>query len=264
MPSASPPPGYQPTRLETDDDIREALQARRDGRAAETPLYRPAQRPPLALLCVLDDGGDDGEWVRVRTDRFVVGRTEGDLRVPHDALMSARHAELTRAGGDGGPLWLLADLDSTNGTFVRVGSAVLKSGQEFIVGRSRYRFDAGAADAPGAPPAGGGATRSWHADRELAGLPTLTELAPTGDGPRLPLTRAEYWVGRDAQACAVVPRGDPYVCPRHARLYRGDKGRWHVANFRSVNGVWLRVERMPLDRGCQFLLGEQRFLLRVP
>jgi len=281
------PPGYQPTRLETDDDIHAALQAKRAALAArlaasapasaavpegpaepapsETPQFRPTQRPALALLIVLDDGRDDGEKVRIRSDRFVIGRTEGDLRIGHDTLMSARHAELSRPGGDGGPLWVLTDLESTNGTFVRIGTGLLKSGHEFILGRSRYRFDGGQADDPPPHPgATAGATRPWHPERELLAVPSLTELYPTGDGPRVPLTKGEYWIGRDARACAIVPRGDPYVCPRHARLYRDQKQRWHIANFNSVNGVLLRVEKMSLDRGCRFLLGEQRFTFRIP
>ena len=31
----------------------------------------------------------------------------------------------------------------------------------------------------------------------------------------------------------------------------------------SLNGLWLRVDRIPLDTSCQFRLGEQRFLFRV-
>jgi pSer/pThr/pTyr-binding forkhead associated (FHA) protein len=287
-PAGQRPAGYQPTRLETDDDIHAALQAKRAALAArlagsaaanpapreaaavpappETPAFRPTQRPALALLIILDDGRDDGETIRIRADRFVIGRTDGDLCIAHDALISSRHAELSRALGDGEPLWLLTDLDSTNGTFVRIGSAVLKSGHEFILGRSRYRFDAGGTDdaPPSNPGVPAGATRTWQAERQLVAVPSLIEQSPTGDGARLPLTKSEYWIGRDARACTIVPRGDPYVCPRHARLYRDEKNRWHLANHHSVNGVWLRVEKMQLDRGCQFLLGEQRFLLRIP
>ena len=49
----------------------------------------------------------------------------------------------------------------------------------------------------------------------------------------------------------------------HARLYRDAKGRWHVANNKSANGVWVRAEQMPLTGSCQFQVGEQRFLFRV-
>jgi pSer/pThr/pTyr-binding forkhead associated (FHA) protein len=288
-PAGQRPAGYQPTRLETDDDIHAALQAKRAALAArlaasapaspataapepaaepappETPHYRPSLRPALPLLIVLDDGRDDGETVRIRSNRFVIGRSDGDLRIGHDILMSARHAELSRPDGEGGPQWVLTDLDSTNGTFVRVGNALLKTGHEFILGRSRYRFDAGQTDdAPPPKPGAAGATRTWIPEHGSAAVPSLTELTLTGDGPSVPLVNAEYLIGRDARACAIVPRGDPYVCPRHARLYRDEKNRWHVANHHSVNGVWLRIEKMTLERGCRFLLGEQRFLFRIP
>src|SRR5439155_19569987 len=58
--------------------------------------YRPTQRPPMALLCILDDGSDEGEIVRLRADKYTLGRIEGDITIPHDALISARHAELFR------------------------------------------------------------------------------------------------------------------------------------------------------------------------
>jgi hypothetical protein len=61
----------------------------------------------------------------------------------------------------------------------------------------------------------------------------------------------------------VVLADDPLVSPRHARIYRNAKQRWHIENCRSVNGVWLRIDRMALDAACQFQVGEQRFLFRV-
>ena len=79
----------------------------------------------------------------------------------------------------------------------------------------------------------------------------------------MPLTRAEYWIGSDRVACAIVPADDPFVSPRHARLSKDAKGRWQVVNNKSVNGVWVRVEQMELAGSCQFQLGEQRFSLKV-
>jgi pSer/pThr/pTyr-binding forkhead associated (FHA) protein len=294
-----------PTRLESADEIRVALQAHQADLLAQAglaavpvvpatttapdspppaakappapvPLFRPTQRPPLALLCVFDDGGTDGEWFRLRGDRFVIGRAEGDLVLGHDAQISSRHAELVRQRTEeGGWEWLLTDLGSTNGTFVRVGNALIKDGQEFLVGRTHYRFEA----APPAPPAAtqvqpldvnaplgaaARATASWIQLGDRQPVPTLVELTPAGPGLRVPLTQSEYWIGSDARSCPVVPPNDPYVGPWHARVYRDSKGRWHVANSKSVNGVWVRVEQMPLTGSCQFQLGEQRFLFRVP
>ena len=100
----------QGTRLETDEDVRRALQMHRPaarGRlpavkataAADDcpPLFRPILRPPTPILTVCDDGSESGESVRIRKDRFVIGRTEGDLVIPHDTQISGRHAELRQS-----------------------------------------------------------------------------------------------------------------------------------------------------------------------
>jgi pSer/pThr/pTyr-binding forkhead associated (FHA) protein len=271
------------TRLESDDEIRQALLARRAAarkpaaaRDAVPPApadtdpepFRPRQRPPMALLCIVDDGKEDGEWVRLRNDRSVIGRGEGDIRIPHDAMMSGRHAEISRQQVQGAIRWFLTDLQSTNGTYVRVGSALLKHGQEILIGHGHYRFEAalGLPDKEGGAPAADEApqaTVSWHEQPVRNLVPSLVELARPGGGPRVPLSLAEYWIGRDAASCAIVRADDALVNARHARLYRDAKNQWHIENNKSRNGLWVRIEQMPLSAACQFQLGEQRFVLRV-
>ena len=51
----------------------------------------------------------------------MIGRTEGDVLIPHDDMISGQHAELTRRQEPGRCRWHLADLNSRNGTYVRVG-----------------------------------------------------------------------------------------------------------------------------------------------
>ncbi len=285
--AAKPPPGNRSpepremTRLETDDEIRQALEVRRArlaGKAPakrqlaaepatvepETQAYRPLQRPPLTKLCILDDGRHDGEWVRLRGDRCVIGRDEGDIRIPYDGMMSGRHAELTRHRIPDGFRWFLTDLQSTNGTFVRVGSTILRHQDELNIGLGHYRLEV-----PGsAPPEESAATprqatRSWQEGSVRSLVPSLVELTAAGPGPRFPLTLPEYWIGRDPKACPIARPDDLLVNPRHARLYRDAKGQWHIENHKSLNGVWLRIDQLPLGTGCHFQLGEQRFLLRV-
>src|SRR4051794_6574272 len=41
--------------------------------------HRPVNRPPMALLCAVDDGSEQGEWFRIRGDRTVIGRSQGDV-----------------------------------------------------------------------------------------------------------------------------------------------------------------------------------------
>jgi pSer/pThr/pTyr-binding forkhead associated (FHA) protein len=233
--------------------------------ADDTQPFRPAQRPSMAVLCVLDDGDDDGEAIRIRTDVFVIGRVEGDLVIPHDSGISGRHAEISRRLEGGLYRWYLKDLQSTNGTFVRASSGVLHHQQEILLGGRRYRFEAAAAvAAEGAtPPA---TTRKWQAvdPAEAAGPghPWLVELNVGGAGKRFPLAGAEHCAGRDPRQCSIV-LDHPMISPRHARFHRDDRGRWHVQNAKSLNGLWLRVQEIPLERGGQFQCGEQRFAIRV-
>jgi hypothetical protein len=289
-----------PTRLEFADDIQAAIRARqaellgqgslensesarpeRKATVAEPPgpmvkFFRPSLRPPMAVLVVFDDGGDEGQTVRLRGERFVIGRSEGDLQIPHDGQISGRHAELVRRRDeDGAWVWTLTDLGSTNGSFVRAGSALLKDGQEFLIGRTRYRFEEDLAASGDTdpetemPPAAESAASSsratvpWISASALP-APNIVELTASGPGARVSLVKPEYWIGAERSACLISPADDPFVSPRHARVYRGSKGRWHLRNNKSVNGVWIRVEQMELTGSCYFQLGEQRFAFKVP
>ncbi|MBY0230730.1 MAG: FHA domain-containing protein [Gemmataceae bacterium] len=229
------PPG---TRIESVEAIRRAHQARSATRLEAAPVpepqpWRPSRRPPLGLLCALDDGSDEGEWVRLRCTPFVIGRTSGDLLIPHDDLVSGRHLEITRKHGPGGWRWVLADLGSTNGTFVRVASLRLKHEGELLLAGRRYRFDE-------------------------AG-PALVEVLPEGDGPRYPLEAGQD-AGRDPARCAVLI-DDPFLDPVHARIARDPEG-WALSAASTLNGTWLRVARANVGNACHFQVGEQRFLLR--
>jgi len=57
--------------------------------------FQPTVRPPIAFLTVFDDGKTEAEVIRIRENRFVIGRTEGELRIPIDGRISGRHVEIT-------------------------------------------------------------------------------------------------------------------------------------------------------------------------
>lgn len=281
-----PPEPQEGTRLESDEEIRQALQARRARLAAKAPPAppgaqakppmaapveiepqpeRPVLRPPVALLCVLDDGKTDGEWVRLRAERTVIGRTDGEVRIPHDGAISGQHAELVRQRIGNGFRWSLVDLKSTNGTYVRIGSSILRHENEFLIGAGRYRFEAASsAIAPSPTGTPMQTTQPWSGAPIHAFVPSLVELGPAGPLHRINLTLPEYWIGRDAKSCPIARSDDVLVNARHARLYRDAKGQWHIENNKSLNGLWLRiVEPMPLGSACQFRMGEQRFIFRM-
>lgn len=245
-PSTAAPPEPATTLLESFDSwarlLRHGESQRRQaspaaGRphAAEPPEalpYRPLLRRPLALLHVVDDGHEDGETIRLRADRVVIGRTEGDVKIPHDISMSTRHAVLDRGPGAS---WLLGDAGSAGGTFVRVTSARLHDGSCLQLGSSRLRFDA----VRGADPA-------------------LVELGPDGDGKRHACSGPLTTIGRAGGACDIQI-GDPFTSPLHAEVHATDGG-WRIEN-RGLNGLWVRISGpVKLSQPAQFQCGEQRFV----
>jgi pSer/pThr/pTyr-binding forkhead associated (FHA) protein len=277
IPNPFPLPGDYPddsaigTRRETGHEIPQAEEPAKPPAAREEPAevgeadpYRPTQRPPMAVLCILDDGSDDGEWLRLRADRIVIGRVDGDIVIPHDHLISSRHAELCRVESKGQLVWQLRDLSSTNGTYVRISTAIVESGQQILLGGRYYRFDdplaaAAGRDGDDAP----GTRRAIGGPNNPVLVPSLVHLTEKGDGERFFLGGVDNWIGRDGRQCAVVLADDRMVSPCHARLYRTDDGRWTIADARSRNGTWFRVLKVKLKRTSYFQLGEQRFMLRI-
>lgn len=262
------------TRLESLEEIRRAVNEHLSPKPKEQPAdagtipFRPLRRPPLALLCILDDGRDDGEWVRLRADQVVIGRNEGNINIQHDTMMSSRHAEISRKAVKGGYRWFLTDLDSTNGTWVRIAGVVLRDGQELLIGGRRYRFSAAQPGAESSAESKDDAnhpqsTRGWQSVVAADLVPSLVELRSDGEGKRFFLTRQDNWIGSSVAQASVVLSDDPLVSPRHARVYRDAKGQWHIENAQSLNGLWIRVERLPLEGAAQFQLGEQRFFFKL-
>jgi pSer/pThr/pTyr-binding forkhead associated (FHA) protein len=263
------------TCLESAEEIRQAVKAvrtptlREAAGVADTLPFRPVRRPPMALLCILDDGKEEGQWIRVRGSQLVIGRSEGDIVIPHDDLISARHAELIRQFEHGRHRWYLHDLNSTNGVFVRVTRAILRHGQELMIGGGRYRFVAAprgsdpASDEDEVPEDRSRGTCGWKSIAATDLLPSLVERTADGDGKEFLLARPDNVIGRDPAQCSVVLADDLLVSPRHARLHRDAKGRWHLDNCGSLNGTWLRIGKIALEGTGQFQLGEQRFLVRA-
>ena len=269
------------TVLETYDDIRQALVSGPKGQQQSAPVeprpaanatrpaspYRPTARPPVPILTVFDDGKFDGEVIRLREPKFVIGRTEGDLRFPLDGRMSARHVEITHQLVGGLHRWVLTDLQSTHGVFVRVSKTALADKAEFLVGNGRYRFDANQLDTavtadhvPSSPATG--RTQGWVEGSNPVRMPSLTELLGHDIGNRILLVKGEYWIGSDP-TCHVSRPDDPFCEARHVRLYRSSKGIWQAEHSKTQNGLWLRMAQLNVDAMIQFQVGEQRFRLKV-
>ena len=233
----------------------------------DTSAYRPTLRPSMALLHVLDDGEDSGEVLRIRPNSFVIGRVEGDLIIAHDGGISGRHAEISRRLENGEHCWYLKDLQSTNGTFVRASTIILSHEQEFSIGGRRFRYEVPTVpEQPAAAEAERNVTSKWESlagPQAVSGLqPSVVEVSPGRPGQRFPLREQENWIGRERSQCSIVV-DDPMADRRHARIYRDEKNRWIIANARSRNGLWARIQEVNLGRGGFFQCGEQRFFFKV-
>lgn len=299
----SPPRDHTATCLETDEDVMQSLRANLAGvpltpprampvqvpvlptgqptaaplvgreaiepRPGSVSVYAPSLRPPMAVLTIFDDGTtNEGERVRLRDSRFVIGRSEGDLLIPHDSMISGRHVEITRQQVHGQHRWVITDLQSTNGLFVRVLRTPLTDRSEVLIGKGRYRFLSPTNEPPPTVDqlslaTARNSTQAWDGgDSPSPSIPYLVEMIGNGLGARVLLTRSEYWIGSDP-ACAIHRIDDPFCDARHARLSRSSTGNWMIENNRALNGLWFRIPQVVAETTVLFQVGEQRFRLQV-
>lgn len=63
------------------------------------------------------------------------------LQLSDDEQISKRHVALTRQLVSGEFRWVVTELQSRNGMFVRVNKAPLSNQAEVLIGSGRYRLD---------------------------------------------------------------------------------------------------------------------------
>ncbi|MEM6798096.1 MAG: FHA domain-containing protein [Planctomycetota bacterium] len=199
--------------------------------------YRPTARPPMALLRVLDDDQRDGEVVRLRASEVTIGRDGADVCLPHDPMISLVHARIERVKQSDGWRWTLRDLGSTNGVFVKARKIKLRDGDQLVIANRIVQF------------------RQAEGDNTAQ----LHEVTPDGPGESLDLSGADCFLGRDASACAPFLADEATLDRRLARVTLGSDGRWSILSSPSINGVWVRLNKIDLVDGSMFQLGEQRF-----
>lgn len=226
--------------------------------------FHPVDRQPLALLTILDDGrSETGEVVRIRQSGFSIGREQGDLRIPFDQDMSAKHLELRCQQQNGIYRWYLIDLNSTNGTFLRGFRASLSRDTELLLGSRRYLFQLPVMpDLSEVEEIRG--TKAYQAPTpgQLQQMhPRLTEVGVNHLPQTFTFNSHDVVIGR-SQNCNISIEDDPCLNPRHARFYKDDNDRWMISDMKSDNGVWIRIRKMPLDQHAQFQIGQQRFLFQ--
>jgi len=225
-------------------------------------ISRPLFRAAVPILTVLDDGSlETGEDHRIRTDRFVIGRTEGDIRIPNDNAISFRHAEIRRTQNDGQAVWYLHDLDTSNGTFVRVNGGKIGSDTRLTLGVRRFRLKLPFADVAHQQAEG---TRELDSVSGSADIwPTLVESRESDASLAFPLQKAKVTIGRLGGGCDIEI-DDPHLASHHATLLQTAPGSWRIKAEESVNGTWVSLKKVRLTEHCFFRCGEQLFRFVIP
>lgn len=93
----------------------------------------------MAVLKVQGKKATVPEEFELNLDRITMGRAPDNVLVLDDKAASRHHAEIRRSGGG----WILADLGSSNGTWVdggKIGTLELSNGVVFLIGNTRLSF----------------------------------------------------------------------------------------------------------------------------
>jgi hypothetical protein len=223
--------------------------------AKSAAAYRPTGRPSMAILTVFDDGLTEGESIRLRGDRFTIGRVAGDLLIPHDPGIAERHVEIVRRQEGGRDRWVVVDVSGDKGMLIRVSRAHLSHGSEILAGRTRLLFHI-------PDPASLATTDYVEGSPNVTLLPQLSIVGKTGEPTNYPLVH-DLWIGSDPK-CGVPVPDDPFLEPRHVQLRCVSDGRWLAQHEKTQNGLWLRVPEVVVGELCYFQIGEQRFRVKIP
>jgi pSer/pThr/pTyr-binding forkhead associated (FHA) protein len=101
-------------------------------------LFGSPVRSPWGRLRQIVQSGVARDVYHLSAAEVILGREEGDLRFTDDEFMSRRHAKISNADGR----FEIADLESSNGTFLRVrGDRALKKGDVIRLGDQLFRFE---------------------------------------------------------------------------------------------------------------------------
>jgi pSer/pThr/pTyr-binding forkhead associated (FHA) protein len=187
-PADSPPPGAVHRLFDTAHGIPSMVPS--------FPM-RPTAPPPLATVLVRT-GSLRGQRLPIRTPVINVGRADYNDLVFSEESVSASHAKLQRRE----EVWVLTDLDSTNGTFVdgeRVrGEVPLMPGSTVRFGDVTVLFDP--TDVRGPPVGGGTRVVGAVAIPETPRMPAARPDAPADPGrpirtrrPPAPPSRIPAW-----------------------------------------------------------------------
>jgi pSer/pThr/pTyr-binding forkhead associated (FHA) protein len=136
--------GQQVLRFEVVKDADEGFGARSEH---GTLLFGTPAAPRYARLGQVTTEGAVRDVHHLHKAETVLGRESGDIVFTEDPFLSRRHAVVRMRATD--RHFTLADLESSNGTFLRIrGEVTIGHGDEIRIGQQLFRVDT--STAPGA------------------------------------------------------------------------------------------------------------------
>ena len=241
-PAAAPPAGGAAVHTMTD---------------APQPVVQAA---PAALVAILKDGSD-GRTYPLGSESTDLGRTEGDVVLGDDPYLSNRHARVTLRGGT----WVIRDLDSVNGIYVRIREPVeVRDGDMILIGQQVLRFEV---LSDGELPLGPATIQGvlTFGTPEVPRLARLVQYTTEGVGRDVHyLYREETVLGRENGD--IVFTDDPFLSRRHAAITTDRAAhRTMLRDLGSSNGTSLRFRgERSLSNGDQFRVGRHLFRFDEP
>jgi pSer/pThr/pTyr-binding forkhead associated (FHA) protein len=222
---------------------------------AKTMYFSGLQQQSRAKLVLVKGDNGDGISYQLNGDEHLVGRVEGAILFPEDALLSPRHANFVYRDGK----LVVRDEGSTNGVFVRIRNAVpIASGGLFLVGEQLLQIEASAPDFGPQPDAEG--TYYYASPRRASKMRLTQRLRGGGIGIIYRARGDTISIGREGSD--VNFPDDPFISGRHAQVTIGADGLFTLTDLGSKNGTFIRItEEAPLANGDFVFIGQQ--LLRV-
>jgi pSer/pThr/pTyr-binding forkhead associated (FHA) protein len=226
------------------------------GPAAAAPRYEQASGPLRAQVVVILRDGSEGGVYPLEGERSDVGSREGDIVLRDDPFLSPRHARIERRGDT----FVLLDLGSTNGIYVRLREpALLSNGDMILIGQQVLRFETPSETESQVGPA-------IEHGVMVFGTPEQPRLARLVQYTTEGIARDIYYLNREEtvigrEQADIVFADDPFLSRRHAAfaLQRAER-RCTLRDLGSSNGTAIRCrgERV-LAQGDQFRLGRHLF-----
>jgi pSer/pThr/pTyr-binding forkhead associated (FHA) protein len=217
-------------------------------------IYVYQSNSTTAPMVFMVQGNFEQPILRLSRAQLFIGRDPRNALVLADPQSSARHAQIVRRGN----VYMLYDLNSTNGTYVngqRIKQKPLRDGDRIRIGKTELIFRATGSGARGIVQ-----TSAPRAAAPIPGDAYLSAKSGPRTGTRLALKRGVTILGRD-NTCDIA-LAEATVSRRHAEI-RYETGGYVIYDLQSTQGTFVngqRIAKQMLREGDHVRIGASTFI----